>query len=126
VNERADAELSGPGAFDDLVEGGAVTETNRGSRAKDQELPDEVARQQLILLPQHLLELPDAGERPAVRQFAGRVHRQAEVKGEEVPVFSPAGNRSPAFVHGAVLLAPAAHDIEALERETRGIHLAVA
>ena len=75
---------------------------------------------------QQPLELAHVLERPAVGQRAGRIDRQGVMERERLPVHAEAPDRRDLLGHRPVALAVAAHHVEALQREARRVHLAVA
>ena len=79
-----------------------------------------------LVLHEQLLELAHVLERPAVGQRAGRIDRQGVMELESLPVHAVALDRRHLVGHRPVALAVAAHHVEALQREARRVHLAVA
>ena len=111
---------------EDLLDLLAIGESHRRAGGEDRQLPGQVPRDLPLVLDEQPLELAHVLERPAVGQCAGRVDRQRVMERERLPVQAEALDRRDLLGHRPVALAVAAHHVEALQREARRVHLAVA
>ena len=70
----------------DLLDRGAVAESNAGTGRVDRELARDVAGNLGLIREQEFLELTDVLERAAVGQFPGGVDREPEMEGEGLAI----------------------------------------
>src|SRR5688572_19586197 len=106
------------GCLQDFFDGGAIAEADWGSGGVHRELAGEIPRDLRFVLQNELLEFAYAIERPAIGQFAPRIDGQRIVKVERPAVLALSEFRQLVLRITAVAVAPAAHDIEVLERKT--------
>src|SRR5579883_538008 len=105
----------------------AVHEADGRAGGVSRKLADEVSRDGLLfMIEQELFEFADIVEGSAVGKDPGGIHGQAVVEGEALTREADAWFRLDAFGERAVAIAPAAHDVEAFEREAGRINLAMA
>src|SRR5205814_4940157 len=90
-------------------------------------LTDEVScHRSLFAIEQELFEFANVLEGSPICECAGRIHRQAVVEGERLTRKADPRFRLHVLREGAISVTPAAHHIEAFERESRRIDVTVA
>ena len=105
----------------------AVREADRRAGGIGGKLADQVSGNGLLLvIEQEPFEFANVFEGAAIGERAGGIYRQPVVEGERLTRKADAGFRLRTLGKGAIAVAPAAHDIEAFERESRRIDLTVA
>ena len=125
MDKRAEAGALGFGLLDDGFNLGAISKLDTGPGAIGGHVFSEAFHDLVLLIKQQLLEIINARELAAIGQFAARIHRQAFlVLPDVLPVELTLGVL--AFFLAAVVRAPSADNIKALQRKPRWVHDAVA
>src|SRR5579871_1531572 len=113
--------------FEDSVCLFAIRKADRRARTVGDKLADEVScHASLLVIEQELFEFANTLECAAIGKRAGGIHRQSVVEGERLTRKADTRFRLDTLGECAIAVAPTAHDVEALQRESRGIDLTMA
>src|SRR6185437_13750310 len=127
VDDIADSVPRATRAVQDLLHLFAIREADRGASGVGDKLADEIPRHcLLIVLEQEPFEFADVLETAPVGEDPGGIHRERVVKGERLARKANAWFGLHALRVSAIAVAPAAHDVETLERESRRVDQAMA
>src|SRR5882724_6455157 len=117
--------MAGTGALQDLLNRLTVGEMDWRSGRVDGQLPCKVSGKLSLVGQKQLLELADIMKLAAIGQSAAGVHRQCVVKCELLPALGNALSQVTAGFR-TISISPAAHDVEVLQGESRGVNFGVA
>ena len=127
VNNIAGSVARASGSVENFLYLFPIRKADGGSRAIRGELADQVSRHRsLFVIQQEPFEFANVFERPSIRQGAAGIDRQPEVESERLTRKTDAGFRFHILGICAIAVAPAAHHIEAFEREPRRVDRTVA